>query len=262
MAKSFQYKIRRIHRYLGLILGIQFLLWTAGGIYFSWSNMDEIHGDLQRKPISLISSNFDFISPATVIKHLKNQQQVDSIETLVLIEIMGKPYYQVHYKGSSKPDLNHQNHHPNMTSKVILADAITGEVHNPINKSEAVKIAERRFNEPAAVKNVELLTKTSSHHEYRESPLPAYAITFDHPTSTTVYVSTELGTVQKFRNEKWRIFDFLWMMHTMDYNGRDNFGNLLLKAFSVFGLVTILSGFVLYYVSSRSVKNLRRKFIG
>jgi len=54
--------------------------------------------------------------------------------------------------------------------------------------------------------------------------LPAYAIRFDHPSKTTVYVATEMGAVTKFRNEKWRIFDFLWMLHTMDYQSRDNIG--------------------------------------
>ena len=38
-------KIRKTHRYLGLFLGIQFLLWTISGLYFSWTNIDEIHGD-------------------------------------------------------------------------------------------------------------------------------------------------------------------------------------------------------------------------
>jgi uncharacterized iron-regulated membrane protein len=69
-------------------------------------------------------------------------------------------------------------------------------------------------------------------------------------------VASELGTVQKFRNDKWRVFDFLWMLHTMDYNGRDNFGNILLRAFSIFGLVTVLSGFLLYFTSS---KRFRKK---
>ncbi|WP_370590006.1 hypothetical protein [Rufibacter sp. LB8] len=71
-----------------------------------------------------------------------------------------------------------------------------------------------------------------------------------HPSQTTVYVAAELGEVMKFRNNKWRIFDFLWMLHTMDYQGRDNIGNVLLRIFSIAGMVTILSGFALFYVSS------------
>ena len=77
-----------------------------------------------------------------------------------------------------------------------------------------------------------------------------YAISFDHPSKSTVFVATELGTIQKIRNDKWRIFDFLWMLHTMDYQGRDNFGNILLRGFSIFGLFTIFSGFILFYLSS------------
>ena len=48
-------KIRKIHRYLGLIIGIQFLIWTISGLYFSWTNLDEIHGDqFMKNPISKI----------------------------------------------------------------------------------------------------------------------------------------------------------------------------------------------------------------
>ena len=36
--------VRKTHRYLGLIIGIQFLAWTISGLYFSWTNIDEIHG--------------------------------------------------------------------------------------------------------------------------------------------------------------------------------------------------------------------------
>ncbi len=256
MAKSLQYKIRRLHRYLGLVLGIQFLLWTIGGIYFSWSNMDEIHGDVHRKQMPLLSGNYNFISPVTVIQNLKNLHPVDSIHDLKLIELLGKPYYQVHYTGSAQSNTDHQ--HPEK-ARIQLADALTGALRGSLKQTEAVEIARRVFNSPAKIKYVRLLSETSSHHEYRESPLPAYAVSFEHPSKTTVYVSTELGTIQKLRNEKWRIFDFLWMMHTMDYNGRDNFGNLLLRLFSVFGLFTILSGFVLFYMSSGSVRKLKKR---
>lgn len=49
MSKSKQYYIRKAHRWLGVLLGIQFIFWTVGGIYFSWSNMDEIHGDFKNQ---------------------------------------------------------------------------------------------------------------------------------------------------------------------------------------------------------------------
>jgi hypothetical protein len=142
-------------------------------------------------------------------------------------------------------------HHDHMPAMNHLASAETGLLRGALSREESIEVAKMRFNGNPVVKTVEYLTTLKNHHEYRESPLPAYAITFDDPSNTTVYVASELGTVQKFRNSKWRIFDFLWMMHTMDYQSRDNFGNILLRFFSIFGLVTVFSGFTLFYISSK-----------
>ncbi len=123
MAKSFHYRIRKTHRYLGIILGIQFLFWTVGGIYFSWSNMDEIHGDLNRRPASLITTNSSFISPSAVIEKMKSVGlKVDSIHDLKLIQLSGKPFYQLLIK--EKLDLTHSDHSKKPEFKVQLANEI------------------------------------------------------------------------------------------------------------------------------------------
>ena len=51
------------HRYLGLFLGIQFLFWTISGLYFSWTDLDEIHGDHFKK-IKIKKDFKDLISPS------------------------------------------------------------------------------------------------------------------------------------------------------------------------------------------------------
>jgi hypothetical protein len=251
MAKSKHYYIRKAHRWLGIILGIQFLLWTIGGLYFSWSNMDEVHGDFQKRNAPLLSSDISLVSPTTVLDTIKKVYHIDSIVSIQLIEILGKPFYQVRCISTAP---NNTNHEHDMQSMNHLANAETGQLRGPLTKEEATEVAKSRFNGEPKVKSVEYLTTTNGHHEYRESPLPAYAITFEHPSKTTVYVASELGTIQKFRNNKWRIFDFLWMMHTMDYESRDNISNWLLRAFSIFGLVTVISGFALFFVSFKRRK--------
>ena len=46
--------IRKSHRYLGLFLGIQFLFWTIGGLYFSWTNIKNIRGeDIRKEPTTI-----------------------------------------------------------------------------------------------------------------------------------------------------------------------------------------------------------------
>lgn len=253
VAKSRHYYIRRTHRYLGVLLGIQFLLWTVGGLYFSWSNMDEIHGDLHRNEAPLIASNISLVSPTVVLDNIRKAHNIDSIVSIQLIEVLGKPIYQV--RCITAMDHSNMGHGHEMPMMNHLADATTGVVRGAITKEEAVEMAKARFKGEAKVKDVKYLESVDSHHEYRESPLPAYVVTLEHPSRTHVYVASELGVVTKFRNAKWRVFDFLWMMHTMDYEGRDKIGNTLLRVFSIFGLVTVMSGFALYFVST---KRLRR----
>lgn len=250
MVKNFPYQIRKIHRYLGLLIGFQFLMWTMGGLYFSWSDLDEIHGDHQRKPPPLLRTDFRLVSPQVVLDNLSQKNPRMAVSSLQVIDLLGQPVYQIIY----------QEQADTKTAKQIqLADALTGKLRNQLSEKEAISIAQNSFNGQAAVEKVEFLKAVDTHHEYRESPLPAYAVSFTHPSRTTVYVAAKLGTVQKFRNTKWRYFDFLWMLHTMDYSSRDNFGNLLLRAFSVMGLFTILSGFVLYYISSPSIRKVKNR---
>jgi hypothetical protein len=65
-----------------------------------------------------------------------------------------------------------------------------------------------------------------------------------------LYVSAERGRVEARRNRTWRWFDWLWMLHIMDYDARSDFNHLLLQAASVLGLVTVASGFALGAVTS------------
>ncbi len=239
MTTNWNYRIRRIHRYLGVLLGIQFLMWTLGGLYFSWSNMDEIHGDFQKKAPPQYRADLAFVSPSVPLLSLNQILKADSILNISLIDILGKPTYRIEFL--------HGGHH----KMYQLADAQTGALRDPLSIAEATALAKQQFKGEPTVTSVEEIKNVDGHNEYRENPLPAVAVTFKHPTATTVYVATEMGIVTKYRNTKWRIFDFLWMLHTMDYQSRDNIGNWLLRAFSVFGLLTIASGFTLFFISSK-----------
>lgn len=249
MLKNKNLLIRRIHRYLGLFIGIQFLGWTVSGLYFSWNDIDNVHGDHLKKTPKHLSADINVVSPSEAISKLKTSVQVDSIHSIHLIRILGKPTYEIGYFSGSHGGGMHPH------AQHALADASTGNLRSPLTKNEAVEIAKEIVVDHAQLGNVELLTETDSHHEYRERPLPAYAISFMNP-DCTVYVSANLGTFQSIRHDQWRAFDFLWMFHTMDYAGRDNFNNWLLRIFSVFGLLTVISGFTLYIISSRTIKKM------
>jgi hypothetical protein len=244
-----QLLIRKSHRYLGLFIGIQFIAWTVSGLYFSWNKIDNVHGDHLRKKISYLAADLTVVSPSIVIDKLKAKRKIDSIHSIHLIRILDKPAYQIAYFSG------HSGEGMHLHTYYALADALTGELRKPLGKEEATQIANEQLVNGAQFLKAEYLQQTNGHHEYREKPLPVWAVTYTNP-ECTVYISAELGTFQSIRHNQWRAFDFLWMLHTMDYKERDNLNNVLLKTFSIFGLITVLSGFLLYFISSRTLKKI------
>ena len=53
MTNKQKFFIRRAHRFLGVFIGIQFLLWTVSGLYFSWANHDTVVSKPYKKEFKL-----------------------------------------------------------------------------------------------------------------------------------------------------------------------------------------------------------------
>jgi len=225
-------KIRKTHRYLGLFLGLQFLFWTISGLYFSWSDIDDIHGDQFKNSEYQPKTFKDLISPSDL-------KITNGIHSIQLRDINNTPYYWV--------------------NENQLFNAIDGKLKNNITKEEAVSIAEVYLKKDLKVTSVERIDVAGKHHEYREKLLPAYVISYSNDEVLKAYISIKDGKFQTLRHRNWRWFDFLWMTHTMDYESRDNFNTMVLRAFSLLGLITVLSGFLLWFTSSPTVRKVLKR---
>ena len=221
--------IRKAHRYLGIFLGIQFLMWTISGMYFSWTDIDEIHGDQFKNEEPKQTAFSDLLGTG----QLDSKQPIQSLE---LLEIAEEPYYWI--------------------NEAKLYNAKTGEEKEGITKEEAQEVAQRYILPELKIAAIKRIEEVGDHHEYRGRPLPAYEISYETPQNLKAYVAVENGAFQTVRHRDWRWFDFLWMTHTMDYDTRDNFNTIVLRAFSLLGLITVLSGFLLWYISSPTLRKL------
>jgi len=208
------------------------LLWTISGLYFSWTDIDDIHGDqfrnLQYQPKSFQT----LISPSQLDVPL-------GIKTIELRDINSIPYYWINQKQ--------------------LYNALNGDLKEGITETEALYVANRFMDNSLKVTNVVRINEVDKKHEYREKLLPAYVISYDNDEALKSYVSVNDGNFQTVRHRSWRWFDFLWMTHTMDYEGRDDFNNIILRTFSLLGLITVLSGFLLWYTSSPTIRKINKK---
>lgn len=221
--------IRRVHLWVGILLGAQFLLWMLSGAVMSWFHIALVRGEtaaFSAPPRELQVSTY--ASPGGVIV------QVDAATSLELRSFLDRAVYEVR-----SPD------------GAALFDASTGEKLSPLPEEMAREVAERDYLGAGDLETLMLMDDTP--HEYR-GPKPVWRADFDDRLSTRLYISPETGKVAARRNDIWRIYDFFWMLHIMDYDEREDFNNLWVRAASAIGVIFALSGlFMLFFRRSREV---------
>ena len=230
--------IRHCHRWLGLFLAIQVILWMASGVFMSWFDIRLVRGETvatQQFPIALVAQNF--VAPGGIIA------QTGEVESITLTRFMGEPVYRVTRFGRD-----------------MMFDALTGEQLTPLAKETVQQIANTDYSGSASIQRALLLTNAPG--EYRGA-FPVWQVQFADRLKTRLYISPDNGRVLARRNNIWRIYDFLWMLHIMDYGEREDFNNPLLKIFSASGLLFALTGMFIVIsqlMSGRYRRSIRNLF--
>ena len=209
---------RRTHKWLTLIVGVQALIWTLSGLYMTVVHIDIIHGDhfiraVEAKPVRLS----EIVSPVEVAKAAPDAQQVR------LASILNRPVYIAKAPAGE-----------------LMFDARSGERLASPSPDDIRRLAEHWFTGPERLVRLELITEIPGEIRGREPPL--WRAEFDGWNKPTLYLSPATGQLVTRRHELWRIFDFLWMLHIMDYETRDNVNNWLLRGFTLLAFTTVLSG--------------------
>ncbi len=117
-----------------------------------------------------------------------------------------------------------------------------------LSSDEAIIIAKEKtsLNPIKAI----LIEKAERGDEFRGRSLPIYKISTDTKDDINIYVNSMTGDIAAIRSDSWRVWDFLWALHIMDYQDRDNINNLLLKFFSVLALISSVTGIILFFKRS------------
>lgn len=228
--------IRKTHRYLGLLVGIQLLFWTVSGLFFAWNDIKTVRGEtlIRKQTPSFRMDTVQFAPLQRIYAAVHNAVPGDKdFHGFEMRELLGEPVAEISYTAGGHKHF-------------ALVHAKTGALRSGVTPQEAERIAKADFLPDAEVESVQSITAVEDNSEYREKPLPAYCVTFRHETGTRIYVSAERGLVTARRNGRWRLWDFLWAFHILDFETRDNIHNLLLRGMSGFAVITVLSGFSLW----------------
>lgn len=221
----------KIHKWIGLLIGIQVVLWVAGGLVMSWFPLNEVRGEhniAEPEPVRLSAG--DMLVPIGVILAKLDGASAEHVE---LRHFLAAPVYQVTLG----------------EDEWRLYDARTAELLSPLSEDIARRVALADFKGDAGVISARLLDQTND--EYR-GDLPVWQMLLDDDEDTHLYVSPQTGAVVARRNAVWRFYDFFWMLHIMDYKDRTNFNHPLIVWTSVIALLLSVSGiFLLFYRFSK-----------
>ena len=115
-----------------------------------------------------------------------------------------------------------------------------------ISKNDAFSIIlEKTFLIPL---ELEVISDSKKGSEYRGRELPLYKVIAKNieDSHINVYQNPYSGEILAIRSQSWRIWDFMWGLHIMDWVERDDISNLFLKFFSFLALITSISGIFLF----------------
>ncbi len=228
----------KLHKWTAVAVGVQVLLWVAGGLVMSAFDIDAVRGEATkavpaRTPLALDR----ILQPASIAARLS----VPAGELSLLRTPIGTEYRVVDTQG-----------------RAHRFDAHTGERLPPISAAQARAIARAHYVGGGQPQPAIQLNRPST--EYR-GRLPAWRVDFDDEAATTLYVAADDGELIARRNRLWRIYDVAWMLHIMDYREREDFNHPLLVAAAALALMLVISGFYLVATTSwaREFRLLRRR---
>lgn len=209
----------RLHKWLALIIGAQLLIWFASGALMSWWPIAEIHGDhlVDRTSVAALPANLALADP---VRYLDT-----SADRITLRMLHGRAIAEVASAG-----------------KIRLFDATTGAPLPPVDARLATAIARKAWRGEQVPASASAVTMAST--EYRGA-LPAWRIRFADADNSSVFVAADTGQITAVRTGTWRLYDFFWGLHIMDWQGHENFNSWWLLGFSIAGLALGLAGTIL-----------------
>lgn len=216
----------RVHKWLALIIGAQLLIWFASGVLMSFLPIDKVRGEhlVDRETIAVIPQGSPMVSPDKIAA-----QAGGSVEAMTWRMLDDRPVAEV------------------TTSRGIrLFEAATGTALPPVDAATATRIAARAWKSGETPSStVSRVTRESP--EYRAA-LPAWRVAFADPDQTSVFVAADTGRITAVRTGTWRLYDFFWSLHIMDWKNHQDFNTPWLLAFAIGGLLLGVAGTILLFL--------------
>ncbi len=225
---------RSLHFYLGLLLCVQLVAWFASGVVMSWFPITEVRGEHLHRPAPSVRWSDAGVPPATVLQ----RAPADFKQAQLSLSQRGtEPIYQLQ-----------------QGDKQLFISALSGEVLPQLSANQVQQLARQRYLGLGILQNATLLQQAPA--EARGLTPPLWQVSFADADNSVFYFHPVTGQLLRVRTDTWRLYDFFWMLHIMDYKDRSDFNHPLLIIAAGSALGFTLGGVVL--LGFRFTRNARR----
>jgi ferredoxin len=219
--------LKKLHKWVGLLIGIQVLLWLLSGLMLSLINPEKVSGAKWAQPSSQTPQT---IPDGKLLEpHELTVNQLNGALSISLEVSRGQMVYRIR-RSESTSLINASN-----------GSAIVTDEH------EARILAQQDFTGNGEITSIK--NGTAPGMETRDSTGVYWRVNFSDKARTSIYVYASTGDILERRNSYWRVFDFFWMLHIMDYSGHEDINNTLIIIVALIAIWLGASGFILLFGS-------------
>ena len=216
-------RLRRWHVWLGWLVGLPMLFWTVSGLVMVAKPIEEVRGT-------------DLIAPPKPI-HLAG--------TLVAPQILGRPVLAI----TLEPRADGPRWEIDFgDGESRLADPHTGALLPRLGAADAAREVMARYTGQAKVIETSRIDADAPPLELRRA-MNGWRVKMDDDTH--FYVDGGSGEIVAKRTRWWRIYDFMWGLHIMDLQGREETNNPWIVTFAMLSLGMVLLALTLLPMTIR-----------
>ena len=219
--------LKKLHKWVGLIIGLQVTLWVLSGLMISLLDPVKVSG---RQWAISTPHESEALPPGALLEpdELPAAFLDDALSVMLTVN-RDVPVYKIKHSAGE-----------------TLLSAIDGSII-VTGKADAEKLARQDFTGNGEI--VSTTSGTAPDLETRDSSGPYWKVSFSDDANTSIYISASTGEILERRNRFWRVRDFFWMLHIMDYAAREDFNNPLVITVALVALWLGISGFILLFGS-------------
>ncbi|HET8816413.1 MAG TPA: hypothetical protein VFM61_03075 [Pseudidiomarina sp.] len=239
--RRFRARWRIWHRRLAWIVGIQLMLWSISGAYMVWLELDYIRGATHtnangQQRLALEQTRQSIAPTGAVIQRYTEASSITlrRLPTSQWVYLVELPF------------------------STLLLDAITLESMT-LQRDDITALANdfrTADHEDIQIAGVRLLTEHLP-QEVSFAELPVWQVTYADFLNTTLYIDATSGALVSTRHDFWRLFDFMWMLHIMDYDERSDISTWWAQLLMLLSATFVLTGVTLLLMQLR---RLGRRF--